>query len=102
MEKLQENENERLYFEFEVRSNSVCETFPCIQMLNKSTPPLKPATVAESHENIRKNRFYDILPCALVADCNNISKPLVDENRVILQSGRGNYINASYVKVTAR
>ncbi|KAH7727652.1 Protein-tyrosine phosphatase [Aphelenchoides avenae] len=70
MEKLQENENERLYYEFE--------------MLNKSTPPLKPATVAESHENIRKNRFYDILP--------------FDENRVILQAGRGNYINASYVK----
>jgi protein tyrosine phosphatase len=70
MEKLQENESERLFYEF--------------QTLNKQPLPSKPMAVAESHENIRKNRFYDILP--------------FDENRVILQGNRGDYINASYVK----
>lgn len=66
MEKLQENENEMLYYEFEVNINiKFCLLNKYYQILNQEAKTsIKPrTTTAELNENIRKNRFYDILPC---------------------------------------
>uniref|UniRef100_A0A1I7RY09 Protein-tyrosine phosphatase n=1 Tax=Bursaphelenchus xylophilus TaxID=6326 RepID=A0A1I7RY09_BURXY len=68
MEKVQENENERLYDEYEKVAR------------NNTTFSME---VSQLHKNMRKNRFYDVLP--------------YDYNRVILK-GPEDYINASYIK----
>jgi protein tyrosine phosphatase len=71
LEKLSENENEQLYAEFEL-----LETVKTGQ-----------ASIASSAANIRRNRFYDILP--------------FEYNRIILLSRGGrkpDYINASYIE----
>uniref|UniRef100_A0A915DP85 protein-tyrosine-phosphatase n=1 Tax=Ditylenchus dipsaci TaxID=166011 RepID=A0A915DP85_9BILA len=72
MERLQENENEMLYYEFDILNQEAMTS-------------LKPrSTIAELNENIRKNRFYDILP--------------YDFNRVKLKNRpKSDYINASYI-----
>uniref|UniRef100_A0A914GVG6 Uncharacterized protein n=1 Tax=Globodera rostochiensis TaxID=31243 RepID=A0A914GVG6_GLORO len=80
MAKVTENENEQIYGEFETLSQSALST-------------IRPRTTeAEMPENIRKNRFYDILP--------------FEFNRVKLRwtsayggtDGKGDYINASHIR----
>ncbi|KAI1711729.1 protein-tyrosine phosphatase domain-containing protein [Ditylenchus destructor] len=73
MEKLAENENEMLYYEFDILNQ-------------ESQTSIRPrSTTSELNENIRKNRFYDILP--------------YDFNRVKLKNrgDKSDYINASYI-----
>lgn len=79
MEKLQENENEMLYYEFEILNQ-------------EAKTSIKPrTTTAELNENIRKNRFYDILPY----DFNRVKLIADNENK----SRKSNYINASYINI---
>ncbi|KAF7637500.1 hypothetical protein Mgra_00003016 [Meloidogyne graminicola] len=82
MEKVQENENERLYGEFE-----------CLGQQTMCT--LRPrSTTAELPENIRKNRYYDILPFEF-----NRVKLLWTNNNYGGTNGKNDFINASYINI---
>lgn len=85
LEKLNENENEQLYAEFEVSVTPPPIKITWLQMLE--TVRTGQASIASSAANIRRNRFYDILP--------------FEFNRIILLSRGGrkpDYINASYIE----
>lgn len=61
-----------------------------------------PCTDAELPENIRKNRFYDVVPCKDEKCTINANLILDDHNRVKLKYPEGrksDYINATYIKV---
>lgn len=81
MEKVLENENEKIYGEFE-----------CLGQQTMCT--LRPrSTTAELPENIRKNRFYDILPFEF-----NRVKLKWANNAYGGTNGCSDYINASFIK----